>query len=355
MRLKAGVVGATGFAGVELVRLLLRHPSFELAAITSDTQAGTPLAQAYPAFSGVSDLTFLPHNEKAFAHCDIVFLAVPHTAALGLAPGLVAQGKTVIDLSADFRLKDPAVYEEWYNTPHTAPDLLARAAFGLPELTGDDLARAAADRAAGRGTLVACAGCYPTATSLAAAPALRSGLADGSGLVVVDAVSGITGAGRKATERTHFCFADENVEAYGVGAHRHTPEIEQILGISGRLVFTPHLAPLRRGLLSTVTMSAASGLPAPSTEALVRHYAEFYENFPLVQVLPVGEQPRTASVVGTARAQVGVVALPRTHAIVATCAIDNLGKGAAGQAVQCANIVCGLPQERGLEAVALPV
>ena len=355
MQLKAGVVGAAGFAGAELARLLLRHPAFELAAITSNAYAGIPLAQVYPAFAGITDLAFSPNGEDALSGCDIVFLAVPHTAALALAPGLLAAGKTVIDLSADFRLKDPAVYEAWYNTPHTAPHLLTRAAFGLPELTGDELARAAADRAAGKPALVACAGCYPTATSLAAAPALRLGLVDGSCLVVADAVSGVTGAGKKATERTHFCFADENVEAYGVGSHRHTPEIEQILGIAGRLVFTPHLAPARRGLLSTVTMRAAHGPSALDTESLVRSYAEFYRESPLVQVLPAGSQPRTASVAGTARAQVGVCAVPGARAIVATCAIDNLGKGAACQAVQCANIVCGLPQECGLEAVAMPV
>lgn len=355
MRLRTGVVGAAGFAGVELVRLLLRHPGFELAAITSDAQAGTPLSRAYPAFAGATDLAFSSNSDAALADCDIVFLAVPHTAALGLAPSLIAKGKTVIDLSADFRLKDPKTYEVWYNAEHTATDLLASAAFGLPELTGDELACAAEDHAAGRPVLVACAGCYPTATSLAAAPAIRAGLTDAESLVVADAVSGITGAGKKATERTHFCFADENVEAYGVGSHRHTPEIEQILGIPGRLVFTPHLAPLRRGILSTVTMRVAPGIDVPTAQQLVECYAAFYESSPFVQVLPAGAQPRTASVAGGNHAQIGLAVLKQARAIVATCAIDNLGKGAAGQAVQCANIVCGLPQECGLEAVSNPV
>lgn len=172
----------------------------------------------------------------------------------------MAAGVTVVDLSADFRLKDPALYEKWY-APHTATDLLAQAAFGLPELTGDELAAAAERRAAGEAVLVGCAGCYPTATSLAAAPAIRAGLVDAAAPVVADAVSGVTGAGKKATERTHYCFANENLEAYGVGTHRHTPEIEQILGLEGRLVFTPHLAPLNRGLLSTVTLPLAPALP----------------------------------------------------------------------------------------------
>ncbi len=228
MTYRAAVVGAAGFAGIECVRLLLAHPDFELAVVTSDALAGTPVGQAYPAFAGACDLAFRSNEEAQadLAGCDVAFLAVPHTASLGLTPQLIAQGVSVIDLSADFRLKDAAVYEQWYGVPHTAPDLLAQAAFGLPELTGAQLAHAAADRAAGKAVLVACAGCYPTATSLAAAPLVREGLVGFAGPVVVDAVSGVTGAGKRATERTHFCFANENLEAYGVGTHRHTPEIE---------------------------------------------------------------------------------------------------------------------------------
>lgn len=271
---------------------------------------------------------------------------------MAVAGDLIAAGVTVIDLSADFRLKDPAVYEQWY-APHTAPELLAQAAFGLPELTGDELAAAAERRAAGEAVLVGCAGCYPTATSLAAAPAIRAGLVDAAAPVVADAVSGVTGAGKKATERTHFCFANENMEAYGVGTHRHTPEIEQILGLQGRLVFTPHLAPLNRGLLSTVTLPLAPGA-APTTEELVALYRDFYAASPLVSVMDAGVQPRTASVAGTCRAQVGVAVHP-AGLIVATGAIDNLGKGAAGQGVQCANIVFGLPETCGLEEIANPV
>ena len=352
MTYKAGVVGAAGFAGIELVRLLARHPEFELVAATSDALAGTPIAKAYPAFTGVTDLAFSTHEETDLAACVVAFLAVPHKAAMAVAGDLIAAGVTVIDLSADFRLKDPAVYEQWY-APHTAPELLAQAAFGLPELTGDELAAAAERRAAGEAVLVGCAGCYPTATSLAAAPAIRAGLVDAAAPVVADAVSGVTGAGKKATERTHFCFANENMEAYGVGTHRHTPEIEQILALQGRLVFTPHLAPLNRGLLSTVTLPLALGA-APSTEELVALYRDFYAASPLVSVMDAGVQPRTASVAGTCRAQVGVAVHP-AGLIVATGAIDNLGKGAAGQGVQCANIVFGLPETCGLEEIANPV
>ena len=355
MAIKAGVVGAAGFAGIELVRLLLQHPEFELTVATSDALAGKPIASVYPGFAGATDLEFSAHDAKAFAACDVAFLAVPHTAAIGMAPSLLAQGVTVIDLSADFRLKDPAVYEAWYKVPHTETGLLEQAAFGLPELTGDELARAAAKRAAGEAVLVGCAGCYPTATSLAAAPAVRAGFMAEGGVLIADAISGVTGSGKKATERTHFCFANENVEAYGVATHRHTPEIEQILGIPGRLVFTPHLAPLNRGLLSTVKIPLAPGAPLPSAQELVELYRSFYANSPLVQVMPAGTMPKTSSVAGTCRAQVGVAVHETARMIIAVGVIDNLGKGAAGQAVQCANIVFGLPQACGLEAAALPV
>lgn len=354
MSIKAGVVGAAGFAGIEAVRLLSAHPEFELVAITSSELAGTRLADAYPAFEGVSDLRFLAHDDPALDACDVVFLAVPHTAALAAAPGYIARGISVIDLSADFRLKDPAVYEQWYKVPHTQTELLARAAFGLPELTGDELARAAAECAAGAPALVACAGCYPTATSLAAAPAVRAGFVREDAPIVVDAVSGVTGAGKKASQRTHFCFADANVEAYGVGTHRHTPEIEQILAAPGRVVFTPHLAPLGRGLLSTVTLPLTADAPS-DIQVYIDEYRRVYEGSPFVTVLDAGRQPRTASVAGTNRAHIGLALNEPAHALVATGAIDNLGKGAAGQAVQCANIVFGLPQDAGLTGVSLSV
>ena len=351
MSMKAGVVGAAGFAGIEVVRLLLAHPEFELVAATSNELAGKKIAESYPAFTGVTDLAFASHDEAPLGDCDAVFLAVPHTAALAQAPALVDAGVAVIDLSADFRLKDPAVYERWYNVEHTQPDLLAQAAFGLPELFREELEGLAAKKGLGEGVLVGCAGCYPTATSLAAAPVIRAGLL-GAGPVVADAISGVSGAGKKATERTHYCFADENVEAYGVASHRHTPEIEQILGIEGRLVFTPHLAPLDRGLLSTVTMPLGD---EPIGQArLDELYQSFYGGSPLVSVLTGGAQPKTSSVAGTCRAHVAAVYNEHANVVVATGAIDNVGKGAAGQAVQCANVVFGLPETAGLESVAIP-
>lgn len=357
MTYSAAVVGAAGFAGIELVRILATHPAFELKAATSDALAGTPIADAYPAFRGSIHLRFTSHDEANLSACDVVFLAVPHTAALDTAAELIDQGVSVVDLSADFRLEDATVYEKWYEVNHTQPELLAKRAFGLPELFPADLAEAAYAHGQGEAVLVGCAGCYPTATSLAAAPALRLGIADPSGTVIADAISGVTGAGKKCSERTHFCFANENLEAYGVATHRHTPEIEQILGIAGegRLVFTPHLAPLNRGLLSTVNIPLPKDGALPSTEEVVAAYREFYAASPLVTVLDAGKQPRTASVAGTCRAQIGLAVNEAASMLIATGAIDNLGKGAAGQAVQCANVVFGLPEDAGLNAIAQPV
>ena len=348
---KTGIVGAAGYAGVELVRIVLRHPQLELAVVTSNSDAGTPLSQVYPAFAGVTDLVYTTHDNPALLDCGLVFLATPHTVAMKAAPGLLAAGITVVDLSADYRLRDQITYEQWYKVQHTSPELLAQAAFGLPELTGDQLEAAAARHAQGKAVLVACAGCYPTATSLAAAPAV----ALSEGIVVADAISGVSGAGRTPTARTHFVSANENLEAYGVGSHRHTPEIEQILGIGGRLVFTPHLAPTSRGLLSTVTLRLTDEARSRETaESIHRRYEAAYAESPFVTVLPAGQQPKTSSVVGTNRAHVGVVYSERIGAVIATCAIDNIVKGAAGQAVQCANLVCGFSETAALELVANP-
>lgn len=354
MAYKAGVVGAAGYAGIELVRRLIEHPDFELVVITSNADAGSKLADMYPAFVGVSDLEFSRHDCEELTECDVAFMAVPHTAALAQAPQLLAAGVTVVDLSADYRLKDPDVYEKWYETKHTSPELLKIRAFGLPEITRDQLDRAAADRAAGKVVLVACAGCYPTATLLAAYPAVSQGWAQG--VVHVQAISGVTGAGKKCSERTHYCHANENVEAYGAGKHRHTPEIEQILGLPDRVLFVPHLAPLNRGLLSTVTIQLADeATEGFSLDGALRMYNDFYADSPFVAVMSKGKMPRTDSVAGSNRAQVGLAYHETTRTLIAVGAIDNLCKGAASQAVQCANIVFGLPQTAGLLNMANPV
>ena len=348
------VVGATGYAGIEVCRLVLAHPALELVMVTDRKEAGTRLDALYPSMAGACDLELVqPDPDAIAAAADVAFLAVPHTASLALTPALLERGVTVLDLSADYRLHDPAVYEAWYATPHTSPELLSQTVYGLPELNRAGLAGLAERRAAGEAVLVAVPGCYPTATALAAAPALSQGLATGD-LVIADAISGVSGAGRGCNARTHFCHANESVEAYGVAKHRHTPEIEQTLSeVAGRemsVVFTPHLAPLTRGLLSTVYLEAAPGVSAADVQAA---YEQAYANEPLVTVLPAGSMPATSSVAATARAQVGVALDDRRRrTIIASCAIDNLGKGAAAQAVQCANAVLGLPETAGLLAPA---
>ncbi len=352
--IRACIVGATGFAGIELCRLVLAHPCLELVMVTDRKAAGTLLSEVYPSFAGVCDLELSqPEPDIIAQRADVAFLAVPHTASLNLAPELLARGVTVLDLSADYRLHDRNVYEAWYETPHTSPELLSQTVYGLPELNRAGLRALAARRAAGEAVLVAVPGCYPTATALAATPALESGLATGD-LVICDAISGVSGAGRAATERTHFCHVNESVQAYGVASHRHTPEMEQTLSqVAGRpisVVFTPHLAPLTRGLLATVYLEAAADV---SFADVRRAYEDRYAFEPLVTMLPAGEMPATASVFGTARAQVGVALDDRRRkTIVASCAIDNLGKGAAAQAVQCANVILGLPETQGLAAPA---
>lgn len=355
MTIKAGVVGAAGFAGIEVVRILLNHPDFELVAATSDAQAGVPLASMYPAFAGITDLCFTANAEANLTDCDVVFTAVPHTAAIAIAPGLIEAGVTVVDLSADFRFDDPAVFEKWYKVEHTEKELLSKRAFGQPELFREGLEKAAEQFAQGNPVLVGCAGCYVTATSLAGAPAIRAGLANPDGVVIADAISGVTGAGKKCSERTHYCFANENLEAYGVASHRHSPEIGQILGLDeAHLVFTPHLAPLNRGILSTVNIPLDPTKPVPSQKEVEEVYVKAYENDPCVTVLK-GAQPKSSSVAGTNSAHIGVAVHEAAKMIIVTCAIDNLGKGAAGQAVQCANIVCGLSETAGLNLISCAV
>lgn len=338
------IIGAAGYAGIEAVRLVLGHPELRLSMATSGADAGNRLASIYPALEGATDLAFAAPDVAAIADAaQVALLAVPHTAALELAPALLDAGVTVIDLSADFRLKDAATYEAWYGAPHTAPGLLKEAVFGLPEL----------DRTGLRGArLVACPGCYPTATALAAMPALEAGVVT-SKRVVVDAKSGVSGAGRTPSPTTHFCAANEALAPYKVGTHRHTPEIEQVLSSVAhepvRVLFAPHLVPMGRGLLSTVYLEVDASLSATDAHEL---YRARYADEPFVHVCASGELPSTAHVRGSNRASVGVALDERTGTLVATAAIDNLLKGAAGQAVQCLNAVLGLAETTGLDRLA---
>ena len=342
---RAVIVGAAGYAGAELTRLVLEHPAFELVAVTSDRDAGTSVRDVYPTL-GMTDLVYGAHASAHDAGADVAFLAVPHTAAMAFAPELLDSGAVVIDASADFRLRDPELFTAWYEAPHRAVDLLGEAVYGLPELWREALPGT---------SLVACPGCYPTASLLAAAPAVRAGVVISS-RVIVDAISGVSGAGRTPSGATHFVSATESVAAYKVTAHRHTPEIAQGLGDLGlaapSVVFTPHLAPLSRGLLATVYLEVEPGLLLEEAHAL---YRRAYAGEPFMTVCDIGAQPATAHVRGSNRAHIGVALDERSHTLVVTCAIDNLVKGTAGQAVQCANIVLGLDETAGLTAPALAV
>ena len=340
--MNVAVVGAAGYAGAEAMRWVLGHPRLALAMATSAADAGARVESLYPQL-GETGLVFeSPDADAIGAVAEIAILAVPHTASLGLTPRLIEAGVTVIDLSADFRLSDPSVYSEWYGVEHGATELLARSVFGLPEL----------DRSQLRGaSLVACAGCYPTATTLAALPALKAGLSTGS-RAIVDAKSGVSGAGRSPSATVHYVAATESVSPYKVGAHRHTPEMEQALSLAaGRdvsVMFTPHLVPMARGLLSTVYLDAPASL---TTEDAVQAYREFYAGEPFVNVHDAGVMPSTAEVRGTSRAAVGVHVDSKSGTLVAACAIDNLGKGAASQGIQCLNAVLGFPETEGLDPI----
>lgn len=359
---RCAVIGAAGFTGMELVRLLLTHPQFVLERISSDSEVGKTLAEVNPFFAGRTELSFVEHAnilKCSAAQIDFAFLAVPHTAAMDLAGTLLAKGISVIDLSADFRLQQPADYRAWYGSVHSAPELLAKAVYGLPEVYRSQLKHLAVCRASGEAVLVANPGCYPTATTLAALPILAAGWHKPEAVVVVNAISGVTGAGKKPSDITHYCLANENLNAYGVTTHRHTPEICQTFAhVAAEKVavqFTPHLAPLNRGMVSTVAIAlspaAAEQATAESIQAL---YEQRYAEEPFVQVLPAGQMPKSSSVKYSNNAQVGVVYDASTQMVVASCAIDNLGKGASAQAVQNANLIfslkeiCGLSNEGGL-------
>ncbi len=338
---RVAIVGAAGYAGVELTRLVLGHPSLELVMVTSTSDAGTAVADLYPALAGCS-LRYVEPDVCVLAQvADLVFLAVPHTAAAALAPALLEAGCTVIDASADFRLRDVATYEHWYGAPHAAPELVREAVYGLPEFARASLPSA---------RLVAVPGCYPTATLLAAAPAVQAGVVSDA-RVIVAAISGVSGAGRTPSTATHFPQANESVAAYKAAAHRHIPEIAQQLEGWGlahpQVVFVPHLAPMTRGLLATVHLTVDADLTLDDAHQL---YATRYAGEPFVTVHPPSRMPATGEVRGSNRAHLGLALDEASSTLIVSCAIDNLVKGTAGQAVQCANIVLGLPETLGLDA-----
>jgi N-acetyl-gamma-glutamyl-phosphate reductase len=337
---RVAIAGASGYTGVELLRFLVQHPAVRLVAVTAETHANRPIAEVFPSVRGFVDLVCRPLDAAELAReAEFVFLALPHKASMTVAAALLERGARVLDLSADFRLKDPAAYPAWYGFEHAAPALLSKAIYGLPELHRDAIAAA---------RFVAVPGCYPTSAILGLAPLLAKHVVDPE-TIVVDSISGVSGAGRKPDLPTHFSEVNESLKAYGVATHRHTPEIEQELsGVAGRpitVTFTPHLAPLTRGILTTITARLAS---QRGTSELLAAYREFYAERPFVRVLDEGRLPETKHVLHSNLCDIGVVSDPRTGRVVVVSAIDNLAKGASGQAVQCFNLMAGLDERTGL-------
>jgi N-acetyl-gamma-glutamyl-phosphate reductase len=331
------VVGASGYAGAELLRLCHSHPDLDVAWATGDTQAGTLVGHLYPSLTAAyPGLAFQTYDPAMAADVDLVLLALPHGASQRLMPALLAAGPKVVDLGADFRLRDPAVYERWYGDAHAAPELLDRFAYGLPELQRDEIVKADA---------VAAPGCYPTAAALALAPLAAAGVIERAG-IIVDAASGVSGAGRGLKHSTHFGTANEDFTAYGLLDHRHTSEMEQSIG--GTVLFTPHLAPMTRGILATCYARPAA---PTSTEALLRLLEEAYDGEPFVVVSETS--PSTKATWGSNAAHLTARYDERTGWVVALAAIDNLVKGASGQALQCANLLLGLPETAGLSSIGV--
>ncbi len=342
--IRAAIIGATGYAGVELVRILLGHPEVEITALASRQYAGRPIEDAFPSLRGLLEIRCeAPDLKLIAAKADVVFTAVPHGTAMEAVPVLLEEGKKVIDISADFRLKNRAVYEEWY-IPHTAPQLLEKAVYGLPELY-----RAAITSA----NLIANPGCYPTAVILGAAPLVRDGWVKGNALIA-DAKSGTSGAGRSPKQSLSFCEVNEALRAYSVPRHRHLPEMEQeladIAGDKFSVTFVPHLIPIDRGILATLYIDLVR--PA-SPDELLEAYRRFYQNEPFVRVLPTDCLPDVAMVRGSNFCDLGLCVDQRANRAIVLSAIDNLVKGASGTAVQNMNIQFGLPERSGLESVPL--
>ncbi|HHJ4328375.1 TPA: N-acetyl-gamma-glutamyl-phosphate reductase [Klebsiella pneumoniae] len=341
--IKVGIVGGTGYTGVELLRLLAGHPQAEVAVITSRSEAGVRVADMYPNLRGHYDrLAFSVPDAATLGRCDLVFFATPHGVAHALAGELLAAGTRVIDLSADFRLQDAAEWAQWYGQPHGAPELLPEAVYGLPEV----------NREAIRGArLIAVPGCYPTATQLGLIPLLEAGLAD-CGTLIANCASGVSGAGRGAKVGSLLCEASESMMAYAVKGHRHMPEIRQglqrVAGQPVGLTFVPHLVPMIRGIHATLYARVSD-----RSADLQAVFEQRYANEPFVDVLPAGSHPETRSVRGSNHCRIAVQRPQGGDLVVVMSVIDNLVKGASGQAVQNMNILFGLDEQCGLTQVAL--
>ena len=337
--LRVAIAGASGYTGFELIRILSHHPQAELITITSRQQAGQRLDEIYPAFKGHCELRFETTDPEILAaKADLVFTALPHQAAMDIVPELLNRGVKVIDLSADYRLKDPLVYAAWYQA-HKTPELLPEAVYGLPELHRDEIRKA---------RLVANPGCYPTSIILAAGPLLDKGLIEHRTLIA-DSKSGVTGAGRGVALSVHFCEVSDSFKAYKVAEHRHTPEIEQELSnLAGEpvcLTFTPHLVPMSRGILSTIYAKLRDEATADHID---RAFASFYREAPFVRLCGRGELPTTLQVRGSNYCDIGWRTDERNGRLILVSVIDNLTRGASGQAVCNMNLMSGMPEELGL-------
>jgi N-acetyl-gamma-glutamyl-phosphate reductase len=340
--IKVGVVGGTGYTGVELLRLLAGHPESELVVITSRSEAGKPVSELFPNLRGSLELAFSEPDIGQLSACDLVFFATPNGTAMGMTPQLLEAGVRVIDLAADFRLRQADQWEQWYGMPHACPHLLEQAVYGLPEVNRAGIAQA---------QLVANPGCYPTAVQLGFLPLLEADLINRDQLIA-DAKSGVSGAGRKAATGSLLCEASENFKAYGVGGHRHLPEIRQGLeaasGAPVGLTFVPHLTPMIRGIHATLYAQLQD-----AGEDLQALFETRYRDEPFVDVLPAGAHPETRSVRGANHCRIAVHRPQQGNTVVVLSVIDNLVKGAAGQAVQNMNVMFGFPEQAGLADIAL--
>ncbi|MEH6515038.1 MAG: N-acetyl-gamma-glutamyl-phosphate reductase [Halioglobus sp.] len=340
--IKVGIVGGTGYTGVELLRLLASHPEAEVVSITSRAESGRRVDDLFPNLRGHYDLEFSEPSVERLAECDVVFFATPHNVAMNLVPELLARDTRVIDLSADYRIRDADLWSQWYGEPHASPELLSQAVYGLPEFNRESIAGA---------TLVACAGCYPTSVQLGFMPLLRNDLID-TATLIASAASGVSGAGRQAKIDNLVSEAGDSFKAYGVTGHRHLPEIEQgLTDIAGKaigLTFVPHLVPMSRGIHATLFARLKSG-----GVDLQKVFEEAYAQEPFVDVLPAGVYPQTRSVRGTNTCRLAVTVPQQRDTVVVTVVEDNLVKGASGQAIQSMNIMLGLPEVMGLNQIGL--
>jgi N-acetyl-gamma-glutamyl-phosphate reductase len=337
--LRVGVIGASGYTGAELLRILANHPSLDVVYATGDSQAGTLASSLYPSLAAAyPSLVFAEYDTDEATTCDVVFLGLPHEASMALVPQLVGKVQLVVDLSAAYRLKDATQYPTWYGFTHDQPEMLAQSVYGLPELYREQLVGA---------SLIATPGCYVTAASLALTPLVRVGLIEPSG-VIVDAASGVSGAGRVPKPNTHFNTVNEDFQAYGLLDHRHTPEIEQVTGAT--VLFTPHLAPMNRGILATCYAKPKSGT-TPTSQSLLAALAKQYAREPFVVVRPAS--PSTKATLGSNAVHLTARYDERTNTVMVLSALDNLTKGAAGGAVQAANVALGIGETTGLSAVGM--